>query len=92
MGLDGVEIVLEIEDRFAIRVSDDEAADVRTVDHLVDLVIRRLREGDDPPVISDAPLRPMVFAQVRGILAEQLGITPGRVTPGARRREDLGSD
>ena len=92
MGLDGVEIVLEVEDAFSISVPDDEGGEVRTVSNLVDLVIRRLRDSDDPPVIDDAALRPMILENIRGIIVDQMAIDPERVTPEANLVEDLGID
>ena len=92
MGLDSVEIVLELEREFKIRVPDDEAERVRTVDDLVALVIRALNASEDPPVLDDAHLRTIVFEKVRDIVAEIIGIDARRVVPSARLIEDLGVD
>ncbi|MCE2968488.1 MAG: hypothetical protein ACK55O_09840 [Phycisphaerales bacterium] len=42
MGLDGVELVMEVEDRFRIKLPDSECSHVRTVADLAALVISRL--------------------------------------------------
>ena len=38
------EIVVDIEDRYALRISNDEADDLRTVGEAVDFIVRRIRE------------------------------------------------
>lgn len=43
MGLDGVELVMEVEDRFNIRIPDADAAHVRTVGDLSALAVRHVR-------------------------------------------------
>jgi acyl carrier protein len=42
MGLDAVELVMEVEDRFEISIRDEEASEIRTVDDLVALVEARI--------------------------------------------------
>lgn len=48
MGLDSVEMVLELEEAFEIRVPDEEAEHVRTVNDLVEMVIRNLDPEEYP--------------------------------------------
>lgn len=92
MGLDSVEIVMELEHEFRIRVPDDEAGRVRTIDDLVALVIRALNANDDPPVLDNAHLRAIVFEKVRDIVVRVIGADPHRVVPSARLHDDLGED
>lgn len=92
MGLDSVEIVMELEREFRIRVPDDEAERVRTVDDLVGLVVRALKASDDPPVLENAHLRTIVFEKIRDIVAGVIGIDARRVVPSARLHDDLGMD
>ena len=43
--LDLVELVMELEDRYKIRMSEEEAAEVKTVGHAVDFVCERVPAG-----------------------------------------------
>ena len=48
-----------------------------------------------PSLLSSPPLSPpypLFLAQVKGIIAEQLGVELDSVTPGASFTEDLGAD
>jgi acyl carrier protein len=47
MGLDGVEIVMEVEDHFGITITDEEASEVRTVGDLLALIESRFTERAD---------------------------------------------
>jgi acyl carrier protein len=49
MGLDTVELVMEIEDEFRIRIPDKDAERLQTVGMLVDYVVSRVRPGPRPP-------------------------------------------
>ena len=51
MGLDGVEIVLAVEEEFGIAIDDADAANLTTPRRLVDYVFERLHggAGDHPP-------------------------------------------
>ncbi len=42
MGLDGVELVMAVEDRFGVKLPDSECSHVRTVADLAALVIAKL--------------------------------------------------
>lgn len=106
MGLDGVEIVMEIEDRFKVRLPDGIAAQTRTVSELVDALCALLPESLPPTLVpprttleamlrDNEPLyhpRERVFAIVREIIVEQLGVDASLVTEQARFVQDLGID
>ena len=49
MGLDAVELVMEIEDEFEFQIPDADAEKIQTVGDLVDYVLNRLRPGPPPP-------------------------------------------
>ena len=46
MGLDSVEIVVEVENCFGIEIQDEDAANMRTVQHMVDYVWDRIEHKD----------------------------------------------
>ena len=76
MGLDGVEIVMAIEEEFKITISDSEAAGADTVGKVVDLVHARLRHNTEEPCPSQHG-----FYVVRKELTHQLGIARSAVMP-----------
>ena len=82
MGLDGVEIVLELEDTFAIKIPDEDAEAVKTVGDLVALV--RDLAGLSPE-LDDA-----TFEKVAAIIADQMAYLKDRITRDSRLIEDLG--
>ena len=45
MGLDSVELVMRVEERFGIEIHDSEAEPIRTPGMLVDLVFSKLQTG-----------------------------------------------
>lgn len=92
MGLDSVEMVLELEEAFEIRVPDEEAEHVRTINDLVEMVIRNLDPEEFPSRTGDEHLRLIVFEKTQRIVAGVLSIDPCRVTTTAHLIEDLGVD
>lgn len=52
MGLDGVELLMTIEEEFKFTISDAEAAELDTVGKVVDLVHARLRQNAEEPCPS----------------------------------------
>jgi acyl carrier protein len=52
MGLDGVEIVMEVEEHFGVSISDDEAGGVRTVGDMVDLIEARVKRREATGCLS----------------------------------------
>ena len=52
MGLDGVELVMAVEEEFQIAISDSEANECSTVRKLVELVHSRLRHSSTDPCPS----------------------------------------
>jgi acyl carrier protein len=95
MGLDGVEIVMTVEDRFCIKLPDAECEKCVTVSDLVEAVIRQLPPLQ--PIGSDGAseataYRKRVLGEVRQIIAEQMNIPMDKIRSESRFVQDLGID
>ena len=87
MGLDSVELVMEVERHFDITIPDDEASQLTTVGKLHAWVVAEFtRMGRDS---VDATV---VFYDLRELICKQLRIDPGKVVPEARFVQDLHID
>jgi acyl carrier protein len=87
MGLDIVELVMKVEEHFEIEIPDAEAAKLETVGLLHGYIVWELDRlgrfnGD----------RDEVYARLRKVICDQLGIHPDEVVPSARFVDDLGAD
>lgn len=91
MGLDIVELVIEIEETFQIRIEDDQAARLRTVGDLYDYILTRLPNRE-----MRTCLGAVAFYRVRRALIEELGVerravgprgSTAEIVPRARRRD-----
>ena len=82
MGLEGVETILEVQDRCDVEISDEEVAGLRTVGQLSDLVVSLL-----PRPTSDLCVTRHVFFRLRAALPDssQLGPRDDVPLPDARR-------
>jgi hypothetical protein len=76
MGLDGVELILAVEDAFQITITDEEAGTVVTVGDLHDLVIAKLHSQDCGRCLTSA-----AFYRTRQGIAEPLGIAQRDIRP-----------
>ena len=84
MGLDGVEIVMAVEDRFGIILKWDEVGGIRTVSDLVDVVRTRMMATET----TTAPLRSQWIA-LQGLVREITGETNLRLRPSDRLQDRL---
>lgn len=80
MGLDGVELVMDIEDEFGLTIPDDEAFRLETVGDVIDYIVARLRERAGPPAGGCPSAR--TFYRLRAELAARLGVPRGAVRRG----------
>jgi hypothetical protein len=76
MGLDGVDLVLGVEEAFGISISDEEAASIRTPRQLTDLVMAHLATAP-----SAACLSQISFHRLRRSLIADFGISRPTVKP-----------
>jgi acyl carrier protein len=88
MGLDTVELVMAVEEEFAIEIPNSEAGKMERVGDMHAFVMRTLRQRDEAAVVDDA----QVWARLREVIVEQLGVRPDEVTPTAHFIDDLRAD
>jgi hypothetical protein len=86
VGLDTVELVLEIETAFGIAIPDDEASQLRTVGDLQRFVVAARAAAGRPLPAEE------VWTQLCEILERRYAIPRSRITPEARIVADLGLD
>lgn len=99
MGLDIVELFLEVEKRFDIKIPDDEADTLLTVGHLHRAIMARrvpdagrILKLDDGPI----PLRSMtpdeVWEALVNVVEQETGVKRAEIQPDARWAQDLKLD
>ncbi len=86
MGLDTVELVLEVEKQFDVLIPDERAATTETVGQLAALVCE-LREQSGAPLPCDE-----VRARLRKMISDQFAIPLDRVTAEANFVKDFKLD
>jgi acyl carrier protein len=93
MGLDGVEIVIKVEDAFSITIEDDEAGKIATPGQLIDLVLSKVGR-----TVDEACLTKLAFHRVRAALMRRMGVSRNKIRPDillgslfprSTRREDV---
>ena len=83
MGLDTVELVMAVEEEFALEISNADAAKMERVGDMHAFILRTLRERGASP--DDAE----IWKRLHQIVVEQLGVRPDEVIPTARFIKDL---
>ncbi len=78
MGLETVELVMEIEQRFDIKLSDAEFSRVRTVGELASLVVSRI------PRLNDTCPTSRSFYRIRRVLVQHSGLERRQIRPTTR--------
>src|SRR5262245_7849642 len=79
MGLDLVEFVMEVEERFGVRIPDADATALTTPRKLIDYLAARL---DAAPLTGVSPSEAILGA-VRRVFVDRLGVFPHAVAPDA---------
>jgi acyl carrier protein len=86
MGLDSVELVMEVEDAFAIEIPNAAAEAIQTIGDMTNYVTTRL-------AVEGRPLaREVVFERVCAITCEQVGVKRDQLTESTSFVNDLGMD
>ncbi len=86
MGLDSVQILIDIEEEFQIEISDGEAEHLETAGQLFDLV--REKAGISPALVDTH----LVWQRLVKIITGITGTPVERIRPSSRFIEDLGVD
>lgn len=76
MGLDGVELILAVEDAFQIHIADEEAGNVVTVGDLHALVIASLQRQDTKRCLTST-----AFYRTRSGIVDALGVERRNIRP-----------
>jgi hypothetical protein len=84
MGLEALELIMEVEDRFQTRISDLEAGKIFTVGDLYDLLIQRIQKQNSSRCITLE-----VFYKIRKILEKIYNINRARIRPASLLTELL---
>jgi len=88
MGLDLVEMVMEVESEFGIEISEADAERLRTVGLLFDYVHARVA----PTPGVGVPYAGELWERYLSVLERELGVDRDRLQPTARFVDDLGVD
>lgn len=72
MGLDWVELIMEIEDEFGIKIPDREVGELRTVGLLAECVAKQVREQSS---VCGCSTDVEVADRVRVVVSRQLGVS-----------------
>ena len=86
MGLDTVELVMAVEERFSISIPNQVAAQLVTVGQMHQYVVERLRQGGANPDSEQ------IYSAFADVICAQLGVKREVVRPEASFVDDLGAD
>ncbi len=86
MGMDTVELVMDIKDEFRIGIPDEVASTLESVGDLHECVLSKLRERGEQP--NEA----QIWNRLCHLLVVNFGISPEKITRSAKVVRDLGLD
>jgi len=92
LGLDSVQIVLTVEERFGIKISDAEAERLLRVADLHACIARKLKERGAVAEASRDWTDQQLLEEIRDIVVEEVGVPRKRITWDARFHADLRID
>jgi acyl carrier protein len=87
MGLDAIEILMEVEKDFGVRIPDGESETLHTMGRLRDSIVAHLLSDNDR---LQSRLSALVFHHLQTIVAGQMGLKKSRIKPESNFVEDLG--
>jgi acyl carrier protein len=86
MGLDAVDLVMEIESEFHIEIPNKVAVKIRRVGEMQDYIVQALR------LRGETPDEERVWERLTAVVVRRLGVRPDRVTRSAEFVKDLHLD
>lgn len=86
MGLDAVELVMEIESEFHIEIPNKVAVKIRVVGEMHDYIVQALR------LRGETPDEGQVWERLTAVIVRRLGVRPDQVTRSAEFVKDLHLD
>jgi acyl carrier protein len=84
MGLDGLELVMNLEEAFGIQITDEEAINCRTPRMLIDVIFSKLKAADEHVCRSQR-----AFYSIRKVLVQTLGLERKSITLDWRFRDSI---
>lgn len=87
MGLDGIELLMAVEEEFKIAIPYGDAAECGTVGKLVDLVYSRLQKSREDPCASQHG-----FYVIRNRLMKVLGVARAQIKPDTNLKDLIGGE
>jgi acyl carrier protein len=82
MGLDGVELVMNLEEAFGVQITDEEATNCRTPRMVIDMIFSKLKTADEHVCRSQR-----AFYAIRRVLVQTFGLERKSITPDMRLRD-----
>jgi acyl carrier protein len=84
MGLDSVELVMEFEEAFGIKLEDEEVTKTVTPRMVIDLIFSKLKTADERICRSQR-----AFYTIRRVLVQTFGLDRKSITPDMRLRDSI---
>jgi hypothetical protein len=78
MGLEALELIIEVEERFQTHIPDSEAAKIFTVGHLYDFLMQRIQKQNSGRCITSE-----MFYRIRKVLENNYNIDRAKIRPGS---------
>jgi acyl carrier protein len=82
MGLDGIELVMSLEEALGVQITDEEATNCRTPRMMIDMIFAKLKTVDEHVCRSQR-----AFYTIRGVLVQTFGLERKSITPDLRLRD-----